>query len=79
MCIIGVPKTSDYIGIKIKMQNPSQEPQAASKNLYQDLRDMDVLFTFKFKIKMPNPSQYPSASFKDQNADLKDMDILSTI
>ena len=39
--------TSDRFQIKIKMPNPSQEPAAFSKALDEDLRDMDVLCTFK--------------------------------
>ena len=31
------------------MQNPSQEPPASSKAPYQDLKDMDILWTFKIK------------------------------
>ena len=34
----------------IKMPNPSQEPPAPTKALNQDLKDMDVLCTFKIKI-----------------------------
>ena len=45
-----VSKTSDYIQIKVKMANPSQEPPASSKAPNQDLKDMDVLCTFKIKI-----------------------------
>ena len=48
--IIGVPKTNDHIQIKIKMTNPSQEPPASSKAPNEDLKDMDVLCTFKIKI-----------------------------
>ena len=51
---IGVPKTSDHIQINIKMQNPSQEPPASSKAPNEDLKDMDVLCTFKIKIEGPN-------------------------
>ena len=43
-------KTSDHIQIKIKMPNPSQEPPASSKAPNDDLKDMDVLYTFKIKI-----------------------------
>ena len=39
---MGVPKTSDHIQIKIKIQNPSQEPPASSKALNEDLKDMDA-------------------------------------
>ena len=47
---MGVPKTSDHIQIKIKMQNPSQEPSASAKAQNEDLKDMDVLCIFKIKI-----------------------------
>ena len=36
--------------IKIKMTNPSQEPPVSSKAQNEDLKDMDVLCTFKIKI-----------------------------
>ena len=48
--IMGVSKTSDQIQIKIKMSNSSQEPPASSKSKNCDLKDMDVLCTFKIKI-----------------------------
>merc|ERR1711954_441966 len=48
--IKGISKTSDHIQIKIKMPNPSQEPPASSKAPNEDLKDMDVLCTFKMKI-----------------------------
>ena len=51
---MGVSKTSDQIQIKSKMQNPSQEPSASSKAQNQDLKDMDVLCTFKIKIESQN-------------------------
>ena len=47
---MGVSKTNDHIQIKIKMPNPSQEPPASSKAPNEDLKDMDVLCTFKIKI-----------------------------
>ena len=47
---MGVSKTSDHIQIKIKMPNPSQETPAPSKAWNEDLKDMDVLRTFKIKI-----------------------------
>ena len=47
---MGVPKTSDHNLIKIKMTNPSQEPQAYSKAPNMDLKDMDVLCTIKIEI-----------------------------
>ena len=55
--IMGVSKTSDHIWIKIKMPNPSQEPPASSKAPNEDLKDMDVLCTFKTKIESQN-SEY---------------------
>ena len=45
-----VSKTSDYIQIKIKMLKPSQEPPASSKAPIKDLKEIDVLCTFKIKI-----------------------------
>ena len=35
---------------QVKMPNPSLEPPAATKNPNEDLKDMDVLCTFKIKI-----------------------------
>ena len=46
---MGVPKTSVYIEINIRMQNPSQEPPASFKVRNEDLKDMDVLHTSKIK------------------------------
>ena len=51
---MGVPKSSDYIKFKIKMQNFSQEPPASSKATNQDFKDMDVLGAFKIKIEGKN-------------------------
>ena len=51
---MGVPKTSDHIQIKIKIPNPSQEPPASFKAPNEDLKDMDVLCTFKIKIESQN-------------------------
>ena len=61
--IIVVSKTSEHIQTKIKMPNPSQEPPATSKPPNEDLKDMDVLCTFKIKIERQN-SEY--ACIKDQ-------------
>ena len=44
-----VSKTSDHIQIMLKMPNPSQEPPASSKGQNQDLKDIDVLCTFKIQ------------------------------
>ena len=70
---MGVRKASDHIQINIKMPNPSQEPPASSKAPNEDLKDMDVLFTFKIKIESQNsdhgyikdPWSYPN---QDQDA-----------
>ena len=83
---LGTPKTSNHIQTKIKMSNPSQETPASSKTPNQDLKDMNVLCTFKvktsdhiqIKIKMSNLSQGPPASSKTHGEDLKDMDVLWT-
>ena len=69
---MGVSKTSDHIQIKIKMPNPSQEPPASSKTPNEDLKDMDVLCTFKIKIESQNldhcciKDQWPY-SYQDQD------------
>ena len=47
---MGVSMISDYIQIKIKMTNPSQEPPVSSKAQNEDLKDMDAFCTFKIKI-----------------------------
>ena len=47
---MGVLKTSDNVQIMIMKPNPSQEPPASSKSPNQDLKDMDLLCTFKTKI-----------------------------
>ena len=57
---MGISKTSDYIQIKIKMPNPGHEPPASSRAQNQDLKDMEVLCTFKIIIKMSNPNQEPT-------------------
>ena len=49
-----VSKTSDHIQLKIKMPNPSQEHPASSKAPNQDLKDINVLCTFKIKIERKN-------------------------
>ena len=49
--IIGVSKTNDYIQIKIKMPNPSQEPTMSSNAPNQDLKDLNDLCTFKIKMR----------------------------
>merc|ERR1711954_118684 len=59
-------KTSNHIQINIRMPKPSQEPPAFSKAPNQDLKDMDVLCTFKIKIESQN-SEY--GCDKDQNQD----------
>ena len=51
---MGEPKTSDYTQIQIKMPTPSEEPPVFSKTPNQDLKDMDVLCTFRIKIESQN-------------------------
>ena len=60
---MGISKTNDHIQIKIKMQNPSQEPPVSSKAPNEDLKDMDVFSTFKIKIESQNLDH---ACIKDQ-------------
>ena len=68
----GLQKTSDHIKIKIKMPNPSQEPPGSSKAPNEDLKDMDVLCTFKIRKESQNldhgciKEQLPCPS-QDQN------------
>ena len=50
MWVMGVPKTSDHIKIKIKMTNPSQDPPASSKAPNLDQKGVDVQCIFKIKI-----------------------------
>ena len=70
---MGVSKTSDHIQIKIKMPNPSQESPPSSKAPNDDLKDMDVLCTFKIKIESQNldhwcvKDQWPYSN-QDQDA-----------
>ena len=40
--------------IKIKMPNPCQKPPVSSKAPFEDLKDMDVFYTFKIKIESQN-------------------------
>ena len=51
---MSVSKTKDNIRLMIKMLNPSQEPPASSKAPNEDLKDIDVLCTFKIKIESQN-------------------------
>ena len=51
---MGVQKTSGHIKIKIQIPNSSQDPPASSETPNQDLKDMDVLCTFKIKIESQN-------------------------
>jgi len=51
---MGVTTARDHIQINIRMPNPSQEPPASSKAPNEDLKDMDVLCTFKIKIESHN-------------------------
>ena len=61
--ILGVAKTIDHIPIKINLPNPNQEPPASSKAPNEDLKDMDILCTFKIKIEGQN---WDHTCIKDQ-------------
>ena len=50
----GVIKTGHLIQIKIMMPNPSQEPLVSSEAPNENLKDIDVLCTFKIKIESQN-------------------------
>ena len=47
-------KTYDHIQIKIKMPYPRQKPSVSSENPNQDLKEIDVLCTYKIKIESHN-------------------------
>ena len=51
---MGVSKTSDQFQIKIKMSNFSQEPPVSFKAPNEDLKDIDILCTFKTKMETQN-------------------------
>ena len=51
---MGVPKARDHKQINIQIPDPSQAPPASSEAPNQDLKDMDVLCTFKIKIESQN-------------------------
>ena len=53
-----VSKNSDFIQIKIKIPNPSQSPPASSKAPNEDLKDMDVLCTFKLNVGSQNSKHW---------------------
>ena len=79
---MGISKTSDHIQIKIKMPTPSQEPPASSKAPNEDLKDMDVLCTFKIEIGSQNldhgyiKDQWP---YQKQDQDAKPLSGTSSI
>ena len=54
MLNMGISKIHDHIQIMIKIPNPNQEPPASTKAPNQDLRDTDVLCTFKINIVSQN-------------------------
>ena len=51
---MAVSKTNDHIQIQIKTQNPSQEHPFILQSPNEDLKDMDVLCTFKILIESQN-------------------------
>ena len=51
---MGISETSDHIKIKKKMPSANQEHPASYKVPNEDLKDMDVLCTFKIKIESQN-------------------------
>ena len=55
---MGVSKTRDHIKFKMKMPNPSQEPPASSKAPNEELKDKDVLCTFKINVESQNFDQW---------------------
>merc|ERR1712081_57530 len=72
--IMGVSKTNDHIKINIKMPYPNQEPTASSKAPNNDLKDMDVLCTFKMKRESHNSNHgyiKDQGLYRNQNQNAK--------
>ena len=79
---MGVSKTSDHMQIKIKTQNPSQEPPASFNVSNPDLWDMDVLCTFNIKKEClnlehgcikdqwPDPQQYQDVKLQSRTSSI---------
>ena len=53
--------------IKIKIQDPSQEPPESSKAQNQDLKDVDVLFTKIWNIDLSKTSDNTQIQIKNPN------------
>ena len=51
---MSISKFGDHIEINIKMQKPSQEHPASSRAPNKDVKDMDVLCTFRINIESHN-------------------------
>ena len=51
---MGLSKISDHIKIKIKMPKPNQQLVASSEAPNEDLKDMNILCTFKIKMEGQN-------------------------
>ena len=68
---MGLSKTSDYFQIKIKMTNPSEEPPVSSKAPNEDLKDTDVLCSFKIKIDSQTKNKAKNIHFKTYTLNLK--------
>ena len=68
---MGVSKTIDHIQIKIKMPNPSKEPPVSSKAQTEDLKDMDILCSFKIKIDSQTKNKAKNIHFKTYTLNLK--------
>ena len=57
--------------IKIKMPNWSQEPPVSFKVPNQDLKDMDILCSFKIKIDSQTKNKAKNIHFKTYTLNLK--------
>ena len=79
---MGVSKTSEHIKIKIKMPYLSQEPPASSKAQNEDLKDLDILCTFKVKIetqKLDHGYIKDKLSYPNRDQDAKPLSGTSSI
>ena len=76
---MGVSKTIDHIQIKIKISNPSQDPHASSNSPSLDLKDTDVLCTFKVSHNFEHDLIKDMGPYSNQDQDAKTQSGASSI